>query len=115
MSDATAPLPKGWYMTLPGYAVDHGQTKQERAMVHVVRTCDARGGVVKTWAHDGGGVPTAVVHACLRSQRPALVCTVPTRLCNKHKHTRATVSGRLKICAEVQAWLHRRGDAQASG
>jgi hypothetical protein len=62
-------LPAGWIMELPGYAVDHGQTKAERKAAHVLRYCDARGGVVKTWAHDGGGVPHEVVTACMESAK----------------------------------------------
>jgi hypothetical protein len=71
MSDANAPrlLPSGWSMTLPGYAVDQGQTKSERALGHVVRTCDARGCRVRTYAEDGRGVPVDVVLACIGAAR----------------------------------------------
>jgi hypothetical protein len=60
-------LPTGWVMELPGYAVDMGQTKAERGMSGVVRYCDARGGTLKTWAHDGAGIPHAVALACIEA------------------------------------------------
>jgi len=60
-------LPSGWVILAPGYAVDHGQTKEEKKDISIRRLCDARGGMVRTWAYDGKGVPAGVVSWCIFS------------------------------------------------
>lgn len=64
MTEHPTALPAGWHMSIPGYAVDHGQSKAERKAEHVLRYVDARGGQIRTWSHDGRGVPPNVVQAC---------------------------------------------------